>query len=180
MYLMSLEISIATANHAISSLSSATRRDGKYLIFSLAEEEFGIKVLQIKEIMGMQEITAVPNTAPYIKGVINLRGQVIPVVDLRMKFGLPTSDYTQRTCIVVVTTSGKTGVRLVGAIADGVAEVLTLTDEEIEDTPDFGNGVTAPYLLGMAKIKGTVKILLDIDEVLRDQESIELPILALA
>ena len=177
---MSLETSIATANHAISSLSSATRRDGKYLIFSLAEEEFGIKVLQIKEIMGMQEITAVPNTAPYVKGVINLRGQVIPVVDLRMKVGLPTCDYTQRTCIVVVTTSGTTGGRLVGAIADGVAEVLTLTDEEIEDTPDFGNGTTAPYLLGMAKIKGTVKILLDIDEVLRDQESIELPIRALA
>src|SRR5271154_497889 len=154
MYLMSMEISITTENHAISSLSSSTRRDGKYLIFSLAEEEFGIKVLQIKEIMGMQEITAVPNTAPYVKGVKNLRGQVIPVVDLRMKFGLPTCDYMQRTCIVVVTTSGKTGGRLVGAIADGVAEVLTLTDEEIEDTPDFGNGTTAPYLLGMAKIKG--------------------------
>ena len=83
-----------------------------------------------------------------------------------MKFSLPTCDYTHRTCIVVVTTQGKAGDRLVGAIADGVAEVLTLSDEEIEDTPDFGSGATAPYLLGMAKVKGTVKILLDIDQVL--------------
>jgi len=160
--------------------SSADRRGGKYLIFSLADEEFGVKVLKIKEIMGMQEITAVPNTAAYVKGVINLRGQVIPVVDLRMKFNLPTCAYTHRTCIVVVTTHGRSGDRLVGAIADGVAEVLTLSDEEIEDTPDFGSGATAPYLLGMAKVKGTVKILLDIDQVLGEHETIELPSLALA
>jgi purine-binding chemotaxis protein CheW len=177
---VSLETSIVTANHAIqtSSSASASRRGGKYLIFSLAEEEFGVKVLKIKEIMGMQEITAVPNTAPYVKGVINLRGQVIPVVDLRMKFSLPICDYTHRTCIIVVTTHGRTGDRLVGAIADGVAEVVTLTDEEIEDTPDFGSGNTAPYLLGMAKVKGTVKILLDIDQVLCERELIELPGLA--
>ena len=150
--------------------SSADRRGGKYLIFSLADEEFGVKVLKIKEIMGMQEITAVPNTAAYVKGVINLRGQVIPVVDLRMKFNLPTCAYTHRTCIVVVTTHGRSGDRLVGAIADGVAEVLTLSDEEIEDTPDFGPGVVTPYLKGMAKIKGKVKILLDIDQVLSAHE----------
>jgi purine-binding chemotaxis protein CheW len=177
---MSMETSIAIANHAISASSSfSARRGGKYLIFSLAQEEFGVSVLNIKEIMGMQEITGVPNTAPYVKGVINLRGQVIPVVDLRMKFSLPTSDSTHRTCIIVVTTSGKTGDRLVGAIADGVAEVLTLTEEEIEETPDFGNGSITSYLLGMAKVKGTVKILLDIDQVM-SEESIELPGSALA
>jgi chemotaxis signal transduction protein len=115
---MSLETSISALNHTIqTSSSSADKRGGKYLIFSLADEEFGVKVLKIKEIMGMQEITAVPNTAPYVKGVINLRGQVIPVVDLRMKFSLPTCDYTHRTCIIVVTTQGKAGDRLVGAIA---------------------------------------------------------------
>jgi purine-binding chemotaxis protein CheW len=177
---MSLETSISAINHAIQLPSSSTdRRGGKYLIFSLADEEFGVRVLKIKEIMGMQEITAVPNTAPYVKGVINLRGQVIPVVDLRMKFSLPPSDYTHRTCIIVVTTQGKAGDRLVGAIADGVAEVLTLSDEEIEDTPDFGGGATSPYLLGMAKVKGTVKILLDIDEVLGEQEAIEMSALTL-
>jgi purine-binding chemotaxis protein CheW len=173
---MSMETSIAIANHAISTSScSSARRGGKYLIFSLAQEEFGVRVLSIKEIMGMQEITAVPNTASYVKGVINLRGQVIPVVDLRMKFSLPASDYTHRTCIIVVATFGNTGDRLVGAIADGVAEVLTLTDEEIEETPDFGSGATTSYLLGMAKVKGTVKILLDIDQVMSEEESIELP-----
>jgi purine-binding chemotaxis protein CheW len=178
---VSSESSLSIGNHALATgSSSADRRGGKYLIFSLADEEFGVKVLKIKEIMGMQEITAVPNTAAYVKGVINLRGQVIPVVDLRMKFNLPTCDYTHRTCIVVVTTHGRSGDRLVGAIADGVAEVLTLSDEEIEDTPDFGSGATAPYLLGMAKVKGTLKILLDIDQVLGEYETIELPSLALA
>ena len=177
---MSLETSISTLNHELqTSSTSADKRGGKYLIFSLADEEFGVKVLKIKEIMGMQEITAVPNTAPYVKGVINLRGQVIPVVDLRMKFSLPSCDYTHRTCIIVVTTQGKAGDRLVGAIADGVAEVLTLSTEEIEDTPDFGSGAASPYLLGMAKVKGTVKILLDIDEVLGEQEAIEFSTLAL-
>src|SRR6201997_1134132 len=113
---MSMETSIAIASHTISaSPSSSARRGGKYLIFFLADEEFGVKVLKIKEIMGMQEITAVPNTAPYVKGVINLRGQVIPVVDLRMKFGLPMCEYTHRTCIVVVNTMGRSGNdRLVG------------------------------------------------------------------
>jgi purine-binding chemotaxis protein CheW len=180
---VALDTSLSPVNHVLptSTSASADRRGGKYLIFSLAEEEFGVKVLKIKEIMGMQEITAVPNTAPYVKGVINLRGQVIPVVDLRMKFSLPMCEYTHRTCIVVVSTQGRNGGdRLVGAIADGVAEVLTLSDEEIEDTPDFGSGATAPYLLGMAKVKGTVKILLDIDQVLSEQEAIELPGLALA
>jgi purine-binding chemotaxis protein CheW len=178
---VSMETSITVANRALSTpASSSARCGGKYLIFSLAEEEFGVKVLKIKEIMGMQEITAVPNTAPCVKGVLNLRGQVIPVIDLRMKFGLPLCEYTHRTCIVVVTSTDTTGDRLVGAIVDGVAEVLTLADEDIEETPDFGSGVTAPYLLGMAKVKGSVKILLDIDQVLSAAESFELPSLALA
>jgi purine-binding chemotaxis protein CheW len=157
-----------------SARTSAAQRTGKYLIFSLADEEFGIHVLKIKEIMGMQDITSVPNTPPYVRGVINLRGQVIPVLDLRMKFSLTPCEYTHRTCIVVVTTKGSTGERLVGAIADGVAEVLTLAEEDIEDTPDFGSGTVAPYLLGMAKVKGRVKILLEIDQVLSTQEQIDL------
>jgi purine-binding chemotaxis protein CheW len=175
---MSLTTALVSTNGAKNSVapasSSAAQRSGKYLIFSLADEEFGIHVLKIKEIMGMQDITGVPNTAPYVKGVINLRGQVIPVVDLRMKFNLPPCEYTHRTCIVVVTTRTSAGEKLVGAIADGVAEVLTLVDEDIEDTPDFGSGTTAPYLLGMAKVKEKVKILLEIDEVLSTQEMIDM------
>jgi purine-binding chemotaxis protein CheW len=148
----------------------ADQRPGKYLTFELGNEEFGIQVLKVREIMGIQDITAVPQTPVYVKGVINLRGKVIPVVDLRRKFGLPEIEYTQRTCIIVVqVNAGKLGM-LMGIIVDGVSEVLNLMAADIEDTPDFGEGVATPYLLGMAKIKGKVKILLEINEVLTSQE----------
>ncbi len=145
-------------------------RAGKYLIFQLGSEEFGTGVLKIREIMKLQEITAVPQTPSFVKGVINLRGRVIPVIDLRMKFGLPSQDYTEHTCIVVVRTETSDGELPMGIVVDGVVEVLTLAAADIEDTPDFGQGATTPYLLGMAKIKGKVKILLDMDQVLSRQE----------
>jgi purine-binding chemotaxis protein CheW len=106
----------------------------------------------------------------YVKGVINLRGKVIPVVDLRLKFGMPEVEYTQRTCIIVVQVNAAASSIQMGIIVDGVAEVLNLTGAEIEDTPDFGDGASTPYLLGMAKVKGNVKILLDIDQVLSSSE----------
>ncbi|MFB3826869.1 MAG: chemotaxis protein CheW [Bryobacteraceae bacterium] len=145
-------------------------RAGKYLVFHLGREEFGIQVLKVREIMGVQDITAVPQTPPYVKGVINLRGKVIPVVDLRLKFGLPEMEYTQRTCIIVVQVEGQAGALHMGIVVDGVAEVLNLAEGDIEDTPDFGHGVTTTYLLGMAKVKGKVKILLEIDQVLSAEE----------
>ena len=148
----------------------ADPRTGKYLIFQLGNEEFGTSVLKVREIMKIQEITAVPQTSPFVKGVINLRGRVIPVIDLRMKFGLPQQDYTERTCIVVVRTASTDGELPMGIVVDAVVEVLTLTTADIEDTPDFGDGADTPYLLGMAKIKGKVKILLDMDQVLSGQE----------
>lgn len=148
----------------------ADQRAGKYLTFQLGNEEFAIQVLRVREIMGVQEITAVPHTPQYVKGVINLRGKVIPVVDLRLKFGLPEMEYSQRTCIIVVQIHSEVQKLLIGVIVDAVSEVLTLQAGEIENTPDFGNGVATPYLLGMAKIKGKVKILLDIDIVLSAQD----------
>jgi purine-binding chemotaxis protein CheW len=150
--------------------AKADERAGKYLVFHLGREEFGIQVLKVREIMGIQDITAVPQTPSHVKGVINLRGKVIPVVDLRLKFGLPEAEYTQRTCIIVVQVKTGEISMLMGIIVDGVAEVLNLVAGDIEDTPDFGRGVTTPYLLGMAKIKGKVKILLEIDQVLSTQE----------
>ena len=152
-------------------IAKADQGAGKYLTFRLGQEEFGVQVLRVREIMGIQEITAVPQTPSYVKGVINLRGKVIPVVDLRLKFGLPELEYTQRTCIIVAQIDGRTaGKLLIGIIVDGVSEVLTLQASDIENTPDFGSGVAMPYLLGMAKIKGKVKILLDIDMVLSGQD----------
>src|ERR1051326_8753850 len=124
---------------AAEAASSATdARSGKYLTFLLANEEFGIRVLKVREIMGMQEITAVPQTPSYIKGVINLRGKVVPVIDLRLKFGLPAADYTQRTCIIVTQIQGESGSVLMGIVVDGVSDVLNLTASEIEDTPNLG------------------------------------------
>jgi purine-binding chemotaxis protein CheW len=145
-------------------------RAGKYLTFHLGNEEFGVRVLKVREIMGLQEITAVPQTPCHVKGVINLRGKVIPVIDLRLKFGLPNAEYGQRTCIIVAQVQGESRPILMGVVVDAVSEVLTLTGAEIEDTPDFGEDAAGKYLLGMAKVKGKVKILLDIDQVLSSQD----------
>jgi purine-binding chemotaxis protein CheW len=148
----------------------ADARAGKYLTFHLAQEEFGIRVLKVREIMGLQEITAVPQTPAHVKGVINLRGKVVPLIDLRLKFGMPAAEYTTRTCIIVTQVRAEAGAVLMGIVVDGVSEVLNLTGQEIEDTPDFGQDAAGQYLLGMAKVKGKVKILLDIDKVLSSQE----------
>lgn len=158
----------APADHATQ--LQADRRAGKYLTFQLHHEEFAIGVLKVREIMGVQEITAIPQTPAHIKGVINLRGKVVAVIDLRLKFGMPAADYTPRTCIVVTQVRGEAGLVLIGVVVDGVSEVLNLTGSEIEDTPDFGEVTEAQYLLGMAKVKGKVKILLDIDRVLSAQD----------
>ena len=147
-----------------------TEREGKYLTFTLAEEEYGIGILKIKEIIGMMPITSVPQTPEFVKGVINLRGKVIPVIDLRLRFGMGEIDYTERTCIIVVEIEGQTGTVLIGIVVDSVSEVLNVKGDEIEDTPTFGTKLDTEYILGMAKMKGGVKILLDIDQVLSSKE----------
>ena len=150
--------------------AAADGRSGKYLVFELNGEECCIQVLKVREIMGVQDITAVPQTPAYVRGVINLRGKVIPVVDLRLKFGLPEMEYTQRTCIIVVQVQREGGPIMMGIVVDSVAEVLNISASDVEDTPNFGQGVATPYLLGLAKVKGKVKLLLDIDEVMTSQE----------
>jgi len=146
-------------------------REGKYLTFSLAGEEYGIGILKIKEIIGMMPITAVPRTPEFIKGVINLRGKVIPVMDLRLRFGLPAIDYTERTCIIVVEIAGQAGTVQVGIVVDAVSEVLNIKAEDIEAAPSFGGRMKTDFILGMAKMNGGVKILLDIDRVLGSEEA---------
>ncbi len=151
-------------------INAMTIREGKYLTFTLANEEYGIGILKIKEIIGMLPITSVPQTPGFVKGVINLRGKVIPVVDLRLKFVMPPMDYTERTCIIVVETASPTGAIMIGIVVDSVSEVLNIKEEDIEDTPTFGTRLNTEYILGMAKMGGGVKILLDIDRVLTSQE----------
>jgi purine-binding chemotaxis protein CheW len=138
---------------------------GKYLTVGIDREAYGIAVLKVREIIRLQKITPVPQLPDYMKGVINLRGRVIPIVDLRVKFGLPAV-FGERTCIVVVQVAAAAGpARSMGLIVDSVEEVATLGTEAIEPTPQFGVRIDTDYLLGMAKVNGEVKMLLDIDRV---------------
>ena len=143
---------------------------GKYLTFDLGREEYGIGILKIKEIIGMMPITAIPQAPHFIKGVINLRGKVIPIMDLRTKFGLEATDYTERTCIIVVEIDNNSRLLTMGLVVDGVSEVANIKQGEIEGTPDFGTGAQAGFIKGMAKIAGGVKILLDIDRILSGEQ----------
>jgi len=145
-------------------------REGKYLTFTLAREEYGIGILKIKEIIGMMPITSVPQTPDFVKGVVNLRGKVIPVMDLRLRFGIEEIDYTERTCIIVVEIEGGAGQIEVGIVVDAVSEVINIKAEEIQDAPSFGVRLNTDFILGMAKMEGGVKILLDIDRVLQGSE----------
>lgn len=146
--------------------SSALLHKGKFLTFVLCGEEYGIEILKVREIIGIMDITPVPQTPNYMKGVINLRGKVIPVVDLRLKFGLQEIDHTKETCIIVVEVRN----RLTGILVDTVSEVLYFSGEDLEPAPHLGNGINTEIFLGMAKIKNKVKILLDIDKVLGTEE----------
>lgn len=145
-------------------------KEGKYLTFSLANEDYGIAILKVREIIGMMPITAVPRTPEYIKGVINLRGKVIPVTDLRMKFGLDAIEYNERTCIIVVEIASTSCKLPIGVVVDSVSEVLNIKSDDIEAAPSFGAKLDIDYILGMAKMDGGVKILLDIDMVLSAQD----------
>lgn len=151
-------------------IKATTIRTGKYLTFSLEEEEYGIGILKVKEIIGMMPITTVPRTPDFVKGVINLRGKVIPVIDLRSKFEMVSIPYNERTCIIVVEIDTADTTVLIGIVVDSVSEVLNIKEDEIEETPTFGTKLDTQYILGMAKMEGGVKILLNIDKVLSTDE----------
>jgi len=155
-------------------IAQVVNREGKYLTFSLGAEEYGIGILKIKEIIGMMKITGVPQMAEHVKGVINLRGKVIPVVDLRLRFRMPEIGYTERTCIIVLEIALSGDPVQIGVVVDGVSEVLNIRSADIEAPPAFGTRVDTGYILGMAKINGGVKLLLDVDRVLSGEEIEEL------
>ncbi len=143
---------------------------GKFLTFQLQKEEYGLEILKVREIMGLMDITTVPQTPGYVRGVINLRGQVIPVVDLRLKFGMNEGEDDKRTCIIVVDVNGL----MMGIVVDTVSEVMDIDGGSIEETPSFGTKLDTDYILGMGKVQGKVKILLDIDRVLTSEELVML------
>jgi purine-binding chemotaxis protein CheW len=146
------------------------QKDGKYLTFALAHEEYGLEILKVREIIGYIDVTAVPQTPGYVKGVINLRGQVIPVVDLRAKFGMPTAEVTDETCVIVVEIAEGGRKFNTGIVVDRVQEVLDIDGGDIEEAPVFDASVDTAFILGMAKVGESVKILLDIDKVLRGND----------
>lgn len=161
---------MAKANEMMESVKKTKMKTGKYLTFSLDKEEYGIGILKVKEIIGIMPITAVPRTPEFVKGVINLRGKVIPIVDLRLKFDMPAIPYDDRTCIIVVEIETEEATVMIGIVVDSVSEVINIRTEEIEDAPEFGAKLNTHYILGMAKIEGNVKILLNIDQVLATDE----------
>jgi purine-binding chemotaxis protein CheW len=143
---------------------------GKYLTFKLAEEEYGLEIIKVQEIIGLMPITKVPRVPDYIRGVINLRGRIIPTIDLRAKFDLDRVEDTEKTCIIVVEVMSAKGKINVGIIVDEVAEVLDVAGKEIDQAPEFGTNLHTDFILGVGIVKGEVKILLDIDKVLTTEE----------
>ena len=143
---------------------------GKYLTFRLGDEEYGLEILKVQEIIRMQKVTKVPRAPGFVRGVINLRGKVIPVVELRSKFGMEHSDDTERTCIIVVKVESEGVSVTMGIIIDEVKEVLDIKAESIEETPSFGASIDTAFIMGIGKIGDNVKMLLDIEKVLTTAE----------
>ena len=159
-------------------------KGGKYLTFNLKQEEYGIAILKLKEIIGVTKITPIPKVPAFIKGVINLRDKVIPIIDLRLKFEMPEKEYTDRTCIMVLEmqtdhwlkdgndnpkTDGQPSVHEIGVVVDSVSEVIQIKGDDISPAPSFSGSIGTEYISGMAKVDGSVKILLDIDKVLSNE-----------
>jgi purine-binding chemotaxis protein CheW len=150
--------------------------EGRFLTFSLGDESYGLPVLNVREIIRLCHITPVPRMPAHVKGVINLRGTVIAVLDLRAKFQLTPKDYGERTCIIVVQVVSPSGdSTLMGAVVDAVEEVVQLGAADIEATPDFGGAPETQYILGLATIQGGVKILLNIEKIFLEDGTLSLP-----
>jgi purine-binding chemotaxis protein CheW len=145
-------------------------KGGKFLTFLMANEKYGLEILKVREIIGMMDVTTVPTTPGFVRGVINLRGKVIPVVDLRLKFGLEAKEDTQRTCIIVVHLTHTAQEMTMGIIVDEVSDVLDIDQNQIEPPPSFGTNIRTDFILGMGKVDKKVMTMLDIDRVLTEQE----------
>lgn len=146
----------------------------KLLTFSLGNEGYGLSILKVKEIIGMMHITPVPRTPEFVKGVINLRGKIIPVMDLRLKFNMDEKPYNERTCIIVVEINVKNTHRLLGVVVDMVSEVVSVTADDVEPPPQYGTKLDNNFILGMGKIKDRVVIIIDIDEIFMQDDILKM------
>lgn len=152
------------------SLTELSELAGKYLIFKQGDEEYGVQILKVHEIIGMMRVTSMPNVPQFVKGVINLRGKIIPVIDLRMKLGMQSAEYTERTCIIVIQIMTSGGEMSMGIIVDEVSEVEDVLADQLEHTPNFGTSIETNFILGVGKIGDRVVMLLDIEQVLNSNE----------
>jgi len=150
--------------------SGLIAKPGKYLTFALGGEVYGLEILKVQEIIGMMNVTRVPRTPEFMRGVINLRGKVIPVIDLRLKFGLDQVEDTERTCIIVVQVSKGDSTVIMGIIVDEVSEVLDIVEQQIEASPEFGSQIDTNFIMGTGKVDKKVVMLLDVDKVLSGGE----------
>ena len=144
-------------------------KEGKYLTFILGNEEYGIPIKKVKEIIGIMDITCIPKTPDFIKGVINLRGKIIPIMDLRLRFGFESKEYTQRTCIIVVEIDKEDTKRQMGIVVDTVSEVVNIQKTEIAPSTEYENYTDTDFLIGLGKVKTKVILLLDIEEILSNE-----------
>lgn len=152
-------------------MDQSTAKNGStQLSFKLMDETYAIEILKVREIIGLMDITAVPRTAKHIRGVVNLRGKIVPVLDMRAKFGLPPAEARRENCIITVMAENAHGGQLVGILVDSVSEVIKVLPEAMEPLPDLGHGTDLDFVRGLAKAQGKVTILLDIDKVVQNEE----------
>lgn len=149
-------------------------QDGKHLIFQLEKRDYGIPILTVNEIIGIMSITPIPKSPEYVKGIINLRGKIIPIMDLRLKFGMPEKEHTEETCIIIVNIRYKDAIKQIGIVVDIVSEVVDIPSSEIEDPPEYGVGANQDCLSGIGKVKEQVVMLLNIEKVIYSEEVIGL------
>ncbi len=162
---------MAVIERTESTHESRGSNENKFLSFCLGDEQFGVEILRVREIIGLLAVTPLPQTPPYVKGVMNLRGRIIPVIDLRLRFDLSATDATKETCIIVLEATGEDGAQTVmGAVVDSVREVQDIPRSAIESAPEFGCEIPLRYILGMGKVKDKVVVLLDIAEVVGMRE----------
>lgn len=148
----------------------ATAEGLQYLTFSLAGEEYGIDILKVQEIRGWAPVTKVPSAPPFVRGVMNLRGAIVPVIDLRLRFGLDSMAYTKTTVVIVVTVQSASGSRIIGTVVDGVSDVLNPNAADIQPPPDFGTAVHTEFISGLVTIEAGMVMLLDVDRLLSVEE----------
>lgn len=165
-----MAVTATATTNTTSPTCTAAAKGGKYLTFALGKEEYAVEILKVREIIGFMDITGVPRTPAYVRGVINLRGQVIAVMDLRVKFAMETAQVSEQTCIIVVEIKQQGRKLSTGIIVDHVSEVLDIPESSIEAPPSFGDSQDTDFILGMGKIGNSVKILLDIDKVISVDE----------